>query len=211
MKEIINKHLHFWQQKDLLINVLVGFLLLFGSLTANNYAQIYTVSHVSNSVTDILLDNIPVFDVHLIFSEGMILLVLFLIILLIIEPKYISLTLKCLALFYLIRSFFIILTHMAPPIDATYIDPTDLVSKLGKGDDMFFSGHTGMPLLFSLIFWDKKILRYIFLVCTVVFGASVIMGHLHYSIDVFSAVFITYGIFQLAKIMFPKDLENSKA
>ncbi|MBI3904685.1 MAG: hypothetical protein HY309_03785 [Pseudomonas fluorescens] len=40
---------------------------------------------------------------------------------------------------------------------------------------------------------------------SVLFGISVLLGHLHYSIDVFGAFFITYSIFCLAKKFFPKD------
>jgi membrane-associated phospholipid phosphatase len=32
-----------------------------------------------------------------------------------------------------------------------------------------------------------------------------IFGHLHYSIDVFSAFFIAYGVFEIAKKIFKKE------
>ena len=38
------------------------------------------------------------------------------------------------------------------------------------------------------------------------FGAVVLVGHLHYSIDVFAAFFITYGIHDLAKFLFSQEL-----
>jgi len=34
---------------------------------------------------------------------------------------------------------------------------------------------------------------------------AVLLGHIHYSIDVFSALFITYGIFVIAKKVFARD------
>jgi len=32
----------------------------------------------------------------------------------------------------------------------------------------------------ALIFWDNKYLRYLFLILTVFFGASVLLAHVHY-------------------------------
>jgi membrane-associated phospholipid phosphatase len=58
----------------------------------------------------------------------------------------------------------------------------------------------------ALILWDNRLLRYIFLCASVVFGVVVLLGHLHYSIDVFAAFFITYGIYQIATKLFKKEL-----
>jgi len=43
------------------------------------------------------------------------------------------------------------------------------------------------------------------LAASLIFGAAVLFGHLHYSIDVFAAFFITYAIFHIAQKFFPKD------
>ena len=49
-------------------------------------------------------------------------------------------------------------------------------------------------------------LRYLFLAWSVFFGIVVLLGHLHYTIDVLSAFFITYGIVDIAKWLFPTPL-----
>ena len=54
------------------------------------------------------------------------------------------------------------------------------------GADLFFSGHTGMPFLLALIFWDWRRVRYMFLFISVACAIIVLAG-LHYSIDVCSA------------------------
>jgi hypothetical protein len=98
-----------------------------------------------------------------------------------------------------------ILTHIAPPPDALYLNGTDFLHKLSSGDDLFFSAHTGFPFLMSLIFWHDKKFKYLFLLCTIIGASAVLLGHLHYSIDVFSAFFITFGIFQISKKFFHKE------
>lgn len=76
------------------------------------------------------------------------------------------------------------------------------------GGDLFFSGHTGAPFLLALMFWKDPRLRLTFLAATALFGAAVLLGHLHYSIDVFAAFFISYGIHDLARFVFRREQES---
>ena len=71
--------------------------------------------------------------------------------------------------------------------------------------NLFFSGHAGFPFLMALIFWDKKFWRWFFLIATVAFGVAVLLAHVHYSIDVFAAPFIVYGIYVITAKLFPHD------
>jgi uncharacterized membrane protein YcjF (UPF0283 family) len=57
----------------------------------------------------------------------------------------------------------------------------------------------------GLLFWNRTFWRRFFMVMTVVFGAAVLLAHVHYSIDVFAAPFIVYGIFVIAGKLFPRD------
>jgi hypothetical protein len=112
---------------------------------------------------------------------------------------------KTLSLFIVIRSIFISLTHIGPFVDQIQWS-SNILSKFSFGGDLFFSGHTGIPFLFALIFWDVKLMRYVFLALSAFFGTIVLMGHLHYSIDVLSAFFITFSIYHIAEFIFQKDL-----
>ena len=47
--------------------------------------------------------------------------------------------------------------------------------------------------------------RMFYLVLTAFFGAIVLLGHYHYSIDVLAALFITHGVFQTSCWLFGRD------
>jgi len=167
----------------------------------------YATNNAGPAVTDIVLDNIPVFNVDIIFLDGALIFVLFLIGVLLYCPKFIPFTLKSISLFYIIRSFSITLTHIGPSPEQSPLVLNSLNKIFVFGGDLFFSGHTGLPFLMALIFWKNKALRYSFLFASIVAGVSVLLGHLHYSIDVFAAFFITYGIFHMSQVIFKKDFE----
>lgn len=205
MSAFLERHKLFWSDKHFLVDVLLGFLLLAVGVAATYYTNFYTTIHASNYVTDIILDNIPVVNVDFVYSEGALIFIAVLVLVLLYEPKRIPFVLKSVAVFFLVRSFFVVLTHLAPPPQESYIDITDFLHKLSSGDDLFFSAHTGLPFLLAIIFWNRKYLRYFYLFLTVIGGGSVLLGHLHYSIDVFSALFIAFGVFHIAKNIFHKN------
>lgn len=207
MDKFIKKHKNYWINKSFSTSVFWGLLLLTISLAINYAAGIYATNRASNAVTDIILSNIRVFDVDGILIYGSMLFGIGLFILILYEPKRIPFVLKSIALFVIIRSMFVILTHIAPSLEKIPLDPGRILSKLIFGGDLFFSGHTGLPFLMALIFWQNKYLRNIFLAISVTFGITVLLGHFHYSIDVFAAYFITYTIFHIAQKFFKKDYE----
>ncbi len=199
-----------WRSKDFLYSVAVSLFLLFLSFFANYFAGTYANMRQSNSVSDILLDNLPVFDVDAIFLDGFFLFWVVVTAIILYRPKTIPFVVKSIALFILVRSVFITLTHIAEfPLRAP-VSSDGLISSLFTfGGDLFFSAHTGLPFLMALVYWKIKNLRFFFLIASIFFATIVILGHLHYSIDVFSAFFITDSIFRIAKKFFKKDYQNS--
>ena len=128
--------------------------------------------------------------------------------LLVLEPKHLPFLLKALALLVAVRSFFITLTHLAPPITIAANAWGSIGDKFTFSGDLFFSAHTAIPFLFALLFWQHKILRWVFAGFSVFFAAVVLLGHLHYSIDVFAAYFITFTVYSIAKKFFPADFRR---
>jgi membrane-associated phospholipid phosphatase len=194
--------------KEYIVNALKSFFYLAVSLVLNYFASRYAVVHMSSPVRDLFLDIIPRFDVTTFFVYSTLLGLGFLAILMLFRFEEIPFVVKSLALFILIRSAFVTLTHIAPFPDRNFIDPSYLLEKITSGGDLFFSGHTGMPYLLALIYWNKKLLRRLFLTVSVVYAVTVLIGHLHYSIDVFAAYFITYAIYHLSLRFFAGDREQ---
>ena len=206
MGKIINKHKLLWAKKEF-IWATMSSLFLFGlSLVAAYYSNYYTTLVAGASVRDVILDNLPPMNMNFVFTDGaLIFLLTILAVIIFYKPASIPFVIKASALFIIIRSIFITLTHFGPPNEMSYIDPGSLLYKFSSGDDLFFSGHTGFPFLMALIFWDNKYLRYLLLSVTLIAAVAVLLGHLHYSIDVLAAPFITFGIFTIAKWVFAKD------
>jgi membrane-associated phospholipid phosphatase len=205
MRKIIGKHKVCWVEKGFFKSVLLGVILLSLSIGFNHLASDYATAKAGLPVSDILLDNLPVFNVNFIVDEGAIIFGVFIATILLLEPKKIPFVVKSIAFFILTRAIFITFTHLGPVPEHTYLDSTDVFSSLNTGGDYFFSGHTGMPFLLALIFWREYRIRLICLFASIIFGVSVILGHLHYTIDVFAAFFITYTIFVLGKRFFRRD------
>lgn len=193
------------------LDLIISSGIFFLSLIINQYAIIFATERASNPVTDLILSNIPLFDVDQLFVYGTAVVAAYAIVLCLTEPKRIPFALRTVALFFVIRAIFVSLTHLAPFEQHLSSDFGPTVNHIFFGGDRFFSGHTGLPFLAALAFWHIPFQRYFFLTASVFFGVIVLMGHLHYSIDVLSAYFITYSIFSIAVWLFPKDFEIFKS
>jgi hypothetical protein len=207
ISELLEESKRYWTRPDFYLTVVSGFALFAISLIINYFAGSYATSSMGNPVKDLILDNIPKYNVDLIFIDGAILFYIFVALMTVYSPKKIPYVIKSVSLFILIRSFFIILTHIGPYPEHSPFEMNNILNKIIFGGDMFFSGHTGLPFLLALIFWDSKPLRYVFISASAIFAIAVLLGHLHYSIDVFGAYFITYSIYIISRKFFAKDLK----
>jgi len=207
MNQINPKNLAYLKSKTYTIAILDSAIFLGLALVANFFAGRFATFKAGNSVNDIVLSNIPVYDVHNIFIYGPIVMWAVLLVYCFNKPHKIPFILKSIAIFILIRSTFVSLTHIGPFPDRLIIglDGANWMRLFTFGGDLFFSAHTGLPFLLALIFWKEKALRIVFIATSVFFGIIVLMGHLHYSIDVLSAFFITYSIYCISKWMFKND------
>ncbi len=211
MRNVLERYRAIFRNRTILWNVISSVLLFLLSTVATYIAYTYTQVTGGTVVQDIILDNIPVFNVAPFFFGGMFLLITIPLLIGLWDPRRIPFGLEVTAVFFVVRSLFMIMTHLSPPNIAyySYVEHehhvANILFSLSSGTDMFFSGHTGYPFLLSLLFWDLKPWRYFFITFSVVMAITVLFGHLHYSIDVFAAYFIAHGVYTFSKRYFTKE------
>lgn len=197
------KHVSKWRYYASLLEGIIIFII---SVYMTHFASVFAQINASNSVDDIILSNTRVYNFEFFFVYVAIALMLFVVALCLRFRNTAPFVLKTVSLFIIIRSLFVSLTHIGPfPLKLEV--ESKLLDFITSGNDLFFSGHTGLPFLIALIFWDHLYVRILFLVSSAVLGVGVLLAHLHYSIDVFSAFFITYSIYHIALKMFKRDYE----
>jgi len=124
-------------------------------------------------------------------------------ILLIKYPQKLLFAMQAYALMVIIRIIAMYLLPLNPPNGMIQLnDP--FVQFFGTGKiltkDLFFSGHTATLFLFFLIV-EKKFFKNLLLVFTTAVAVSVLLQHVHYSIDVFAAPFFAYGSFEIVRLL----------
>ena len=207
MKKLIATYRNFFTREHRR-SLYVAFILLGLSLVFQYYAGVYSAHSASQYVGDLLLDNLPIVNLNFIIVEGALWAMLFTTILILVKPYYSIFTLKALAVFLVLRSVFVAITHLGFYPNQIVPGPgffDHLYVALGMETGYFFSAHTGLPVLIALIFWHEKFWRHTYLIMAVVFGISVLLAHVHYSIDVLAAPFMAYGIFKLSEYLFQED------
>lgn len=213
MRRIVGEHLSFWT-RERLRSLAVGIAFIAVSLFIQARAGHTSARKAltSNYVHDAILDALPVVDLDAFLVQGAMAVIIFSALLFLMKPRYLLFSLKAVSLFLLTRSLFINLTNIGIYPDqelfhaaTASMGTTGIKGMLGIQGDYFFSGHTGLPMLIGLIFWENRRIRAFFLSVSFIFAAAVLFAHVHYSIDVFAAPFITYGIFRIAERFFPRD------
>ena len=192
------------------VRSLVNALILLALATIfQYYASAYVNRTPSNSVADLFLSNLPGVNLNFIIIEGAFAAIAISVILVVAKPQYLLFTLKAAAIFIATRAVFIAVTHIGIYPGQINPDPAGIFDRtytgLGLEAGFFFSGHTGLPFLMALIFWDKKFWRYAYLVASIIFGIAVLFAHVHYTIDVLAAPYMAYGIYKMSQYFFAED------
>lgn len=204
----------FWTRDHVrsLVNALI---LLALAVVFQYYASAYIDRVPSNSVSDLFLSILPIVNLNFIIVEGALCAIAFSIILILVKPQYLLFTLKAAAIFIATRAVFISVTHIGIYPGQIGPDPTGIFDHiytgLGLEAGFFFSGHTGLTFLMALIMWDEKFWRYAYLILSVVFGIAVLFAHVHYSMDVLAAPYMSYGIYKMSQYFFSKDYKLTRA
>lgn len=210
IKEYFLKISHHWRilfkDRTYVVSLVTGMLVFVGGFFVNYYVSLYHDNFVYASVGDVILNRLPTYNLEFLFIDGF----YFLIVLLFVYPTFVRpelgpFMLKTFGLLLLLRSGFIMLTHVGPPEGFFYAGAEDVfggpLKKFIFRNDLFFSGHTAIPFLGFLLLRGERF-RWFFFASSLVMGATVLLMHVHYSIDVFSAFFIAHGIYVLSDRIF---------
>jgi hypothetical protein len=174
------------------------------ALYADYRCGAYVTFRESVQVPDLILDRLPAVDMSLLFTYGyMALIVGMFSYPLFRRIRMLHVVAIQFSLLLILRSVFMLFTHMATPAGAVPVHFPWFFSKLYFENDMFFSGHTAMPFLGFYLFRHSP-LRYVYLVGGLVMGAVVLFMHVHYSVDVFAAYFMTYASYRMGNALLRK-------
>lgn len=212
VKNFFLKTTHHWKlllkDRAFKLSLLAGvFVFAFGNYI-NYVASVLKDSSYYEPAGDLILDKIPTYDLEFLFTYG-IYFIVFLTVLypLFFKPEDSPFMLKTYGLLFLVRAAFISMTQIGPPAGFLYANGIEIATgplrELMFQNDLFFSGHTAVPFMSFLLLKDTKF-RWFMFFGSLVMGATVLLMHVHYSIDVFAAFFITYGIYAFSDTIFNK-------
>jgi len=126
------------------------------------------------------------------------------------DPYKITIALQTYGLMVIFRTISMYIVPLEAPATLILLDDP-FVQLFGEGDiltkDLFFSGHTGTLFILFLLA-ENKTLKPVFLISTITVGISVLLQHVHYSIDVFVAPFIAYCSFIIIKNLHRKNRDG---
>ncbi|MBP9765660.1 MAG: phosphatase PAP2 family protein [Candidatus Pacebacteria bacterium] len=200
MKELLRSYKQVFTHKKTLQNMLIGTLLFAFGLFVTYFAYAYTTTIKGPVAEDLFLSNLPTLEVSFWFFFAIFFMGGIAIILSLLNPRRAPFILIATGIFFAVRAFFLILTHLSPPNIQYY-------AGFSTGTDLFFSGHVGYAFLLALLFWRNRFFKILFIALSIVMAGLVLLGHLHYSIDVFSAYFIVYVVFIFSKRIFKGEYE----
>ncbi len=194
-----------WRTPGYIAALLISIAVLSGALYVNFWAIDRATAEAGPHVQDLILSSFPAHDVDGLFVYGTFAVIALTVLIVLARPKSLPFILHGLTLFMLVRSGFTLLTHLGPPEAHYASDFGTTITDAFFGSDQFFSGHTGMTFLAALAYWRVSWIRNVFLASSLYFVVIVLWGHIHYSIDIASAFFITYGIYQIALWAFERE------
>ena len=189
---LIRKH----NKKELLFTLILLAAMLLGFTRFLNFVELRAGFSFNDPLLNIFA---PIDFTWVIFGliyAGLIIAIFFFIK----DPHLLLTALQSYLVLVIFRSAAMYLLPLNPPADMIPLnDP--FVQIFGSGEiltkDLFFSGHTATLFLLFMVA-NKRILKVIFLSFAGIVGISVLLQHVHYSIDVFTAPFFSYSSVKFA-------------
>lgn len=199
IKEYFRKGFHDWRHEFIEYRylILLSLLIVAAATFLDYYSGVYVSSKTKVAyVPDLILDHIGPVDVGFFYVYGYLTLCVTLFLYpFLLHIRMLHLVVSQFSFLVMLRAVFVTLTHLQTPADGIIAEFPWIFKGISFQNDMFFSGHTAIPFLGFLLFAGR--IRYFFLCGSICMGTVVLLMHLHYSIDVFSAFFITYCCYKV--------------
>jgi hypothetical protein len=190
-----------WQDSRFKTKLILTLLLTIGLLFSFQPFFHLIQQRVGANVNDFVIEKIPAKDLSLlifisIWSTG-----LLCVITMFQNPRFMLLLLSAYFVVSISRFISIGLFPLEPP--ANLIPLVDPLSNKFYGEtyitkDLFYSGHTSTVFLMFLCL-EKKWMKWIALLASILVGMGVLVQHVHYTIDVVAAPLLTYFFFWLVR------------
>jgi len=191
-------------------NLILSVILLVMAGILDYYFGAFAEKYGTAVAPDILLNIIPPINLSWLFVYGYMLVIFMLVAYPIFyDFKRLPVVISHFSLLVAVRALFITMTHLKVPATAIATSFPWPLSLVAFHNDLFFSGHTAIPLVGFFVFRESKI-RYFFLISSIILAITVLVMHRHYTIDVASAFFIAYGTYKIGNILFSKLTEHQK-
>jgi len=188
--------------------IVLSIILILIAIILNYISGLYTNETRGASPPDLILDHLPSVDLSII-HVGLFPIVLGVLVFytLFFRPAKLHYVLGILSLYGAVKAGFAVLTHLGIPNGAVDISWTPFFYDFfAFSNYLFFAGNVGLAYLGYLIFEENKLLKYFMLFSSFIFVITNLVMHRHYSIDVFAAYFITYGVYRLGNFIFKDNI-----
>jgi len=195
LSEIVNGILPVLKSKYFYLGILAVVAGAGLNFASENYLHNYmTEGKTLPMLSDLILDNLPFYNVSLIYDISCLIPILLVLIYFIHKKDYnrIPLFLFLTGIFYIVRGIFIVLTPFGNPPMFNGSDPLfHGFSNYELG--VYPSGHAGNVFLMLLLVKDRSY-KWLIFICLLVVIVALFLARGHYSIDILSGLFFSYAI-----------------
>jgi hypothetical protein len=183
--------------------ILMSLAIVAGAAFLDYFSGVYVSTTEAATVPDLILDHIGPVDASFFYVYGYLTLCFALFLYpLFFRVRTLHVVVSQFSLLVMLRAVFVMLTHLQTPPGAIPAHFPWIFQGISFQNDMFFSGHTAVPFLGFFLYKGK--VRYFFLLGSIFMAIVVLLTHSHYSIDVFSAFFLTYCSYKMGNVVLNK-------
>ena len=205
VKEYFRRGFRDWRQElvEHRYLILLSLAVVAAATLLDYFSGVYVSRTEGAIVPDLILDHVGPVDASFFYVYGYLILCFTMFLYpLFFHIRTLHIVVSQFSFLVMLRAVFVTLTHLETPPGAIPAEFPWIFQGISFQNDMFFSGHTAVPFLGFFLY--RGIVRYFFLFGSIFMAIVVLLTHSHYSIDVFSAFFITYCSYKIGSVVISK-------